>query len=79
MGFIEIGGVSILVAFVAGLLSVASPCVLPMVPRCELIEIEGIEGAFHDWKILKVSDLSFIKPIVSIEGQVLSGTLTLCR
>lgn len=32
MGFLEIGGVSILVAFVAGLLSVASPCVLPMIP-----------------------------------------------
>jgi cytochrome c-type biogenesis protein len=32
MGVFEIGGVSILVAFVAGLLSVASPCVLPLVP-----------------------------------------------
>jgi cytochrome c-type biogenesis protein len=32
MGVLEIGGVSILVAFVAGLLSVASPCVLPLVP-----------------------------------------------
>ena len=28
----EIGGVSVLLAFVAGLLSVASPCVLPLVP-----------------------------------------------
>ncbi|MDO8617005.1 MAG: cytochrome c biogenesis protein CcdA [Dehalococcoidia bacterium] len=28
----EIGGVSIVLAFVAGLLSVASPCVLPLVP-----------------------------------------------
>lgn len=32
MDFLEIGGVSILLAFVAGLLSVASPCVLPMIP-----------------------------------------------
>jgi cytochrome c-type biogenesis protein len=29
---IEIGGVSVFVAFAAGLLSVASPCVLPLVP-----------------------------------------------
>lgn len=28
----EIGGVSVIIAFVAGLLSVASPCVLPLVP-----------------------------------------------
>jgi cytochrome c-type biogenesis protein len=28
----EVGGVSIFVAFVAGLLSVASPCVLPLIP-----------------------------------------------
>ena len=32
MGFLEIGGISILVAFAAGLLSVASPCVLPLIP-----------------------------------------------
>lgn len=32
MGIFEIGGVSIFVAFAAGLLSVASPCVLPLVP-----------------------------------------------
>lgn len=32
MDFLEVGGVSILVAFVAGLLSVASPCVLPLIP-----------------------------------------------
>jgi cytochrome c-type biogenesis protein len=32
MDFLEIGGVSIILAFVAGLLSVASPCVLPLVP-----------------------------------------------
>ncbi len=32
MDFLEVGGVSILIAFVAGLLSVASPCVLPMIP-----------------------------------------------
>ncbi len=32
MGIIEIGGISILVAFVAGLLSIASPCLLPLVP-----------------------------------------------
>lgn len=32
MGILEIGGVSILVAFIAGLLSIASPCVLPMIP-----------------------------------------------
>lgn len=32
MGFLEIGGVSLIVAFVAGLLSVASPCVLPLIP-----------------------------------------------
>jgi cytochrome c-type biogenesis protein len=32
MGILEIGGVSIVVAFIAGLLSVASPCVLPLVP-----------------------------------------------
>lgn len=32
MGFLEIGGVSIVVAFVAGLLSCFSPCVLPLVP-----------------------------------------------
>jgi len=29
---LEVGGVSIIIAFVAGLLSVASPCVLPLVP-----------------------------------------------
>lgn len=32
MGILEVGGVSIAVAFVAGLLSVASPCVLPLIP-----------------------------------------------
>ena len=32
MGIFEIGGVSLLVAFVAGLLSCASPCVLPLIP-----------------------------------------------
>ncbi len=32
MGFLEVGGISIIVAFVAGLLSCASPCVLPLVP-----------------------------------------------
>jgi cytochrome c-type biogenesis protein len=32
MDFLEIGGISIVVAFVAGLLSVASPCVLPLIP-----------------------------------------------
>ncbi len=32
MDFLEIGGVSVLLAFAAGLLSVASPCVLPLVP-----------------------------------------------
>ena len=32
MDFLEVGGVSLLVAFIAGLLSVASPCVLPMIP-----------------------------------------------
>jgi cytochrome c-type biogenesis protein len=32
MDFLEVGGVSLLLAFVAGLLSVASPCVLPLVP-----------------------------------------------
>jgi cytochrome c-type biogenesis protein len=32
MDIFEIGGISIFVAFAAGLLSVASPCVLPLVP-----------------------------------------------
>lgn len=32
MDFLEVGGVSLAVAFVAGLLSVASPCVLPLIP-----------------------------------------------
>jgi len=32
MGFLEIGGVSIFVAFAAGLLSCLSPCVLPLIP-----------------------------------------------
>src|SRR3990172_12828302 len=32
MDIFEVGGVSILVAFAAGLLSCASPCVLPLVP-----------------------------------------------
>src|SRR3989304_4139711 len=32
MDFVELGGVSLLVAFVAGLLSCASPCVLPLIP-----------------------------------------------
>lgn len=32
MDFLQIGGVSIIVAFAAGLLSCASPCVLPLVP-----------------------------------------------
>ncbi len=32
MGALEIGGISIIVAFVAGLLSIASPCILPMIP-----------------------------------------------
>jgi cytochrome c-type biogenesis protein len=32
MDFLDVGGVSIFVAFAAGLLSVASPCVLPLVP-----------------------------------------------
>lgn len=32
MGIFEVGGVSIFIAFAAGLLSVASPCVLPLVP-----------------------------------------------
>ena len=32
MGALEIGGISVLVAFVAGLLSISSPCLLPMIP-----------------------------------------------
>ncbi len=32
MGFAEIGGISILIAFFAGLLSIASPCILPLIP-----------------------------------------------
>ncbi len=32
MGIVEIGGISILVAFAAGVLSIASPCVLPLIP-----------------------------------------------
>jgi cytochrome c-type biogenesis protein len=32
MGSLEIGGVSLAVAFIAGLLSIASPCVLPLIP-----------------------------------------------
>ncbi len=32
MGIFEIGGISIFVAFAAGLLSVLSPCVLPLIP-----------------------------------------------
>jgi cytochrome c-type biogenesis protein len=32
MDIFEVGGVSLIIAFVAGLLSVASPCVLPLVP-----------------------------------------------
>jgi cytochrome c-type biogenesis protein len=32
MDFLEVGGVSLIIAFAAGLLSVASPCVLPLVP-----------------------------------------------
>jgi len=32
MGIFELGGVSLLLAFVAGLLSCASPCVLPLIP-----------------------------------------------
>ena len=32
MGFAEIGGISIFIAFFAGLLSIASPCILPLVP-----------------------------------------------
>ncbi len=32
MGILEIGGISIAVAFIAGLLSIASPCVLPLIP-----------------------------------------------
>lgn len=32
MDILEVGGVSLIIAFVAGLLSVASPCVLPLVP-----------------------------------------------
>jgi len=32
MGFAEIGGISIFIAFFAGLLSIASPCILPLIP-----------------------------------------------
>lgn len=32
MGIVEIGGISVLVAFLAGLLSIASPCILPLIP-----------------------------------------------
>ncbi len=32
MGIFEVGGISIFVAFAAGILSVASPCVLPLIP-----------------------------------------------
>ena len=32
MGFAEIGGISVIVAFIAGLLSIASPCILPLIP-----------------------------------------------
>ena len=32
MGVLEIGGISVLIAFVAGLLSLASPCILPLIP-----------------------------------------------
>lgn len=32
MGFFEVGGVSVFIAFAAGLLSCLSPCVLPLIP-----------------------------------------------
>ena len=32
MGTIEVGGISVFVAFAAGLLSIASPCLLPLIP-----------------------------------------------
>ena len=32
MGVLEIGGISVLIAFIAGLLSIASPCILPLIP-----------------------------------------------
>ena len=32
MGIIEVGGISVFVAFAAGLLSIASPCLLPLIP-----------------------------------------------
>ena len=32
MDFLEIGGVSLIIAFIAGLFSVLSPCVLPLIP-----------------------------------------------
>ncbi len=32
MGVLELGGISIIVAFIAGLLSIASPCILPLIP-----------------------------------------------
>jgi cytochrome c-type biogenesis protein len=32
MGILEIGGISVAVAFLAGILSIASPCVLPLIP-----------------------------------------------
>jgi cytochrome c-type biogenesis protein len=48
MGFLEIGGISIIIAFIAGLLSVASPCVLPMIPAylgyLTGASLEGVKG-----------------------------------
>lgn len=36
----------------------------------ELVQIEGIEGEFYDWKLLKVNDLSQINPVTAIEPKL---------
>ncbi len=46
MGFLEIGGISIFVAFAAGLLSCLSPCVLPLIPAyLGYLSGAAVEGA----------------------------------
>jgi len=44
----------------------------------ESVEVEGVEGEFYDWKVLKISDISSVVSLSSMEEPVLSRTLTLC-
>ncbi len=66
MDFFEVGGVSVLVAFAAGLLSCASPCVLPLIPAyLGYLTGASVEGTGVSGRTIAVQ-----QPVVSGGGAV---------